>query len=64
MVRLQYKKAITMEDRVWKQVVAEQAKMLFELATNEDLTNQIKKVRAEGPYQALKEALKTLGVLY
>lgn len=54
--------AMTTEDRLWR-VVAGSCAKLHELATNPNLSNQAKKVRAEGHYQTIRGAFKALGVI-
>lgn len=62
MLKFKYKRAVTTEDRLWE-YAAEQAKQIFELATNEKLSHQSKKARAELYYFSLREAFKSLGVV-
>lgn len=56
------KTSMTTDDRLWR-YVAEQAAALHETATNEDISNASKKMRAQDPYYNLRKALKALGVL-
>lgn len=59
--KLVYRKAMTTEDRFWR-FIAEQAAKIHEVATDDKLTNPMKKIRAEQPYYSMREALKNLGV--
>lgn len=42
--------------------VGEQAEILHELATSEDLDNERRKLLADAPYDKIKKALRQLGV--
>ena len=53
---------MTTEDRLWR-FVAESAASIHDVATNENISNASKKMRAQDPYYDLRKALKALGVL-
>jgi hypothetical protein len=51
---------MTTEDKYWR-FIAEQAAAIHEVATDEDLTPPMKKVRAEHPFYQMRTALRNLG---